>query len=484
MGSLRDMGCGRFWSSTELEREIVIRAALWAKLGAGPGIRCALVQEQSAVFAVDLLALWRVGACAVPLDPVLPQRELESVLSDCGARLILRRGSTPGLGASVKFLSDVEIIESPTLVEGPPLGCVPASADSAEALVLYTSGTESGPKGVVHTRAGIASRLEALRRTMPVAALERALCVLPLHMGHGLIGGLLLPLLSGGEVCVAAPFGLGSGFDLGALIDATRASFVTGVPALWRATLRVSDSPHFRTLRRVHCASAPLDGELRRELVRWAAGAEVVDAYGMTETASWVAGSELGETRAGVFRCGWGAELIVSSEDDGDPVALPLGREGRVWVRADSLMVGYLGHPELTGRALRGGWYRTADRGVMERDGALCLLGRLDDAINRAGIKVQPEEVESVLALHPDVQDSCAFGIEHPISGEFVAAAVVWRRTDGGGFAELERWCAERLSEPKIPKRWFELKLIPRTSLGKPRRREAAALCSRRPEAI
>ncbi|MDE2491265.1 MAG: long-chain fatty acid--CoA ligase, partial [Elusimicrobia bacterium] len=355
----------------------------------------------------------------------------------------------------------------------------PPAAPEAEALILYTSGTTSGPKGVVLSRRALASRLEALRRAVPATSLERALCALPLHHGHGLIGGLLLPLTAGREVVLAPPLSSASAFDLGALVAESRATFATGVPALWRAALRLSAPPPRGLLRRLHSASSPLDADLRRELAEWSGGAEVVNVYGMTEAAAWVSGSEPGDGRPGAVGRGWGAELVVADEAADAPAPLPAGREGEVWVRADSLMSGYAGRPELTARVLRGGWYRTGDRGVAEPDGVLRLLGRRDDAINRAGVKVQPEEVEAALARHPDVAEACAFGVPHEIAGALVAAAVVWRPGARAGFADLERWCGERLAEAKVPRRWFALERLPRTATGKARRREVAALCAR-----
>jgi oxalate---CoA ligase len=450
-GPLRDLTTGRLWSGAELAREAARRAGLWSARGVGPGVRVLLLQPSGAPLVADILALWRAGASAVLMDPASPPPALAAAVARTGARLALFRGVTPPAG--------VESVESPERAEGPELPAAEVS-DHQEALVLLTSGTSEGPKAVSHSRAGLIARLGALRRVIPSRELARSLCVLPLHHGHGLLGGLLLPLSTGGEVTLSAPFGFGSGFDLGAAIDECGAVFVTGVPALWRAALR-GRPPARGLLRRVHSASSPLDSTLAREASEWA-GVPLVNAYGMTETASWVSGSAPGETREGVVGRGWGAEFAIRNEE--------------VWVRTSGLMTGYLGRADLNEAAVREGWYRTGDRGVLEADGALRLLGRLDDAIDRAGFKVQPEEVESVLCRHPAVQDCVVFGLPHETAGREIAAAVALRRAGAVDGPGLEAWCALHLIAAQVPRRWFFVEKVPRTASGKARRREAADL--------
>ena len=114
-----------------------------------------------------------------------------------------------------------------------------------------------------------------------------------------------------------------------------------------------------------------------------------------------------------------------------------------------------------------GGWYRTGDIGTVKVDGSIRLSGRTRDEINRAGMKVQPADVDMVLERHPAVDEACAFGVPDAVAGEIVAVAL--RLMDGATTTEKEirAWCAERMRPSAIPEKWFFVSEIPRTSRGK-----------------
>jgi acyl-CoA synthetase (AMP-forming)/AMP-acid ligase II len=191
--------------------------------------------------------------------------------------------------------------------------------------------------------------------------------------------------------------------------------------------------------------------------------------YGATETATWIAGSERGAAPAdGYVGRGWGAEVSV--------------RGGEVWVRTPSLMAGYDGRPDLAAERVRGGWYRTGDLGRLDALGGLTLTGRAGETINRAGLKIEPQEIDLVLAAHPDVRDACSFAASDEFAGQAVAAAVVLARprTRARALAALDSWCRERLPAYKVPSRWFVVASLSRGPRGKLNRAEAARDCALR----
>jgi len=130
-------------------------------------------------------------------------------------------------------------------------------------------------------------------------------------------------------------------------------------------------------------------------------------------------------------------------------------------------MKGYHRRPDLTEAVLRDGWFLTGDIGRIDPDGTMWLTGRLKHEINRAGMKVHPEEIDLLLERHDDVVEACAFGIPDEISGEIVGAAV--RLADGAsaGVDQLRSWCAERIRRECVPERWFVVGEIPKTDRGK-----------------
>jgi acyl-coenzyme A synthetase/AMP-(fatty) acid ligase len=331
------------------------------------------------------------------------------------------------------------------------------------ALVLFTSGTTGAPKGVVLSTEALRTRLALNRRAIGMRALGRALVTLPTYFGHGLIGNSLTPLAAGADV-VLHPGGISLAKNLGQLIDDHRITFLSSVPALWRMALKVGRAPARDSLVRVHVGSAPLPARLWAEIAAWSR-AEVVNCYGITETANWIAGasSVTDGIAEGLVGRMWGGVARVR-DDEG---TIRQNGEGELVVQTPSLMAGYLDRPELTAAALREGWYHTGDRGVVEENGQIRIVGRIKDEINRAGFKVQPAEIDTLLAGHPAVAESCTFAMTDAMSGEIVAAAV--KLNDGAQETadSLRAWCRERLRREAVPSRWFFVKEMPHNARGK-----------------
>jgi len=140
-------------------------------------------------------------------------------------------------------------------------------------------------------------------------------------------------------------------------------------------------------------------------------------------------------------------------------------------------MQGYWRRPDLTQLVLQDGWYLTGDSGFVDQRGVMRLRGRRKDEINRAGMKVQPAEIDMLLERHPDVAEACCFGLPDEILGEKVAVAV--RPVPGAAYdAEaLRQWCRARLHAAAVPERWFEVSEIPKTDRGKIRRDSVMRYC-------
>jgi oxalate---CoA ligase len=193
--------------------------------------------------------------------------------------------------------------------------------------------------------------------------------------------------------------------------------------------------------------------------------ANVVNMYGVTEAANWIAGASAAEHDAedGLVGRPWGGDIAIAGID---------GRrrdigEGEVLVRSPALMSGYLERPDLTASAFADGWLRTGDVGQIGKDGLLRLTGRLKDEINRAGIKVQPAEIDLLLEGHPDVAQACCFGLPDAVSGEMVAAAVIRRDGADVAGAALRTRCAGRIRREAVPETWFFPARLPVTERGK-----------------
>jgi acyl-CoA synthetase (AMP-forming)/AMP-acid ligase II len=331
------------------------------------------------------------------------------------------------------------------------------------ALVLFTSGTTGAPKGVVLSFRAVLARLALNQDEIGRQTLARTLVTLPTHFGHGLIGNALTPLTAGAEI-VLVPRGLSLAQNLGPLIDEHGITFLTSVPSLWHMALRLSPKPKSGTLKRVHVGSAPLSATLWSRIAEWA-DCEVVNCYGITETANWIGGasSRDHEPADGLVGRPWGGTAGVKGDDG----AIRSQGAGAIVVQTPSLMSGYLDRADLTAAVLTDGWYTTGDLGEIDAAGNIRLTGRAKDEINRAGFKIQPAEIDMLLESHPAIAEACVFAVPDAVSGEIVAAAIKLAPGTQEDANTLRTWCLERLRREATPERWFFVGEIPKTPRGK-----------------
>src|SRR5262249_35804150 len=191
----------------------------------------------------------------------------------------------------------------------------------------------------------------------------------------------------------------------------------SSVPSFWTIATQSAAPPRKGGLARIHVGSSPLSAGLWSEIAAWSR-AEVVNCYGMTETANWLAGasSRRDFIADGFVGRAWGGRAAVRN-DWGD--IREVG-EGEIVVRSPSMMQGYLNRPDLTAEVMAEGWYRTGDRGRVDATGRIWLTGRIKDEINRAGVKIQPADIDILLERHPAVAEACTFAVPDAIGGEAV----------------------------------------------------------------
>ena len=201
-------------------------------------------------------------------------------------------------------------------------------------------------------------------------------------------------------------------------------------------------------LRYMRAASGPLPAHVRigiEELL----GVPLLEVYGSTETGTVAANSPLGKRKPGtVGRSGDDSVAIV----DENGSLLPAGTVGEVVVRGPTVFDGYENDPAANQRVFRGEWYRTGDQGVIDADGYLKLLGRIDEVINRGGEKISPREIDEALLAHDAVAEAISFPVPHAMLHQEIAAAVVPRSGAQVTGQELRRFLATRLAPFKVPR--------------------------------
>ena len=430
VGPLSDLD-GRTWDASHILSLAQQRAERYAALGFKHSDRVFLHHGNTLEFFVDLLAVWELGGCAIPIDGRLTAFEVETLAGAAKPRFsVWKDEPESGLSASLAALGvtvltgwDEKIVSRTSQSNQRNAGLM---LDD-EALILFTSGTTGKPKGVVHTHRSLRARWVSLRQSLGLDSYRRTLCLLPTHFGHGLICNCLFPWLSGQYLFVGPPFRPDVVMRLGGILDQHEITFMSSVPPVWKLALKTTKPPQSRTLKRIFCGSAPLSAALWKSVQDWSGIQQVFNAYGITETGSWIAGTTIPDftPEDGLIDEAWGGVISVlksKSTDIAPGFAEPRkpGESGYVWVNTPALMRSYLDRDDLTREVVTQGWFVTGDIGLVDDRGYLYLRGREREEINKGGMKIYPSDIDSVVERFEETTDVCTFAFEEPLQGEYI----------------------------------------------------------------
>jgi len=486
LGTLHEPLTGRKWEPGTIRRAIGQRLAHFKRQGFRPGDRAFIGYGNRLEFFADLLAIWHLGGCAVPIDARLTSFEIDTLAGAANPRLFLHHGNLDDSIAAVLTKRNLIALDSAAIPEDSDVTPTSAFTLDDDALILFTSGTTGDPKGVVHTHRSLRARWISLQQALGLESYRRTLCLLPTHFGHGLICNCLFPWLAGQDLFILPPFNPQVIMRLGSLIDEHEITFLSSVPSLWRLALKTARAPRKGSLKRIACGSAPLSAHLWRQIRKWGGTDNVLNTYGITETGSWVAGTTDSpfEPEDGLIGLPWGAVVRIMKSDEpeippgyGTPCAV--GEIGYVWLNTPALMRGYLERDDLTKRVVSQGWFMTGDLGHLDDHGRLYLRGRIREEINKGGMKICPSDIDAVAERFSAVRDMCCFGFEDSLYGQNVGLALVLEEgSDNHTLRELYAWLKRHLAEHKLPTKWYLMDAIPRTSRGKINRDIVARTCS------
>jgi len=486
LGDLVEPLTGRRWTAAETRLRVGQRLARLRAAGVSRGDRVFLHFGNCLEFFAELLAVWAAGGCAVPIDPRFTPFEIDTLAAWTRPRAASWVGAPEAESADALARNGAALLDVHDLREAAPAapGVSAASRLDDDALILFTSGTTGQPKGVVHTHRSLLARWTGLRDHLGLEPYARTLCLLPTHFGHGLICNCLYPWLSGNDLHVLPPFKPDIVAQLGSIVDEHRITFMSSVPAVWRLAQRIAAPPRQGSLARVFIGSAPLSAALWESVRQWTHAPQVFNAYGITETGSWLGGTTVQRftPEDGLVGAAWGGTFFISaSNDPADGVVpenqRPTGESGHVWLRTPALMRGYLDRDDLTDRVVTNGWFLTGDIGVIDDRGWLYLRGREREEINKGGMKVHPADIDSVIERFPATRDVCTFAFPEALLGEDVGVAVALTSDDGATLLELYDWTVKHLARHQVPQRWYVVSEIPRTSRGKVSRPSVAEHC-------
>ncbi len=415
--------------------------------------------------------IWRAGGIAVPLSLSASEPELEYTLTDSQADTVVTTSTgqatveklTKKLGIRLLVVDEVLAFEDANL---------PGVDSSRRAMILYTSGTTSKPKGVVSTHVNIEAQIKTLVDAWRWESTDCIPLFLPLHHVHGIINVMSCALWTGATVEPFAQFEMDA---ILARVSAQAYSVFMAVPTIYVKLIQTLESlpkdtraevvDGFAAMRLMVSGSAALPASVHQQWTELT-GQELLERYGMTEIGMALSNPYDGERRPGaVGQPLPGVDIRLVSEN-GDVVTTE-NDPGEIQVRGNGVFREYWHRPEATTESFQHGWFKTGDIAVLE-DGYYRIMGRQSvDIIKSGGYKLSALEIESVLLQHPLIQQCAVVGTADETWGEAVAAAVVVTEGETLTLDELRPWCGEKLSHYKIPKRLLVVDQLPRNAMGK-----------------
>lgn len=416
----------RSWTYRELDEEVDGLAARLHAAGARPGTAVAILLHPGARAVCAIHAVARLGAVLAPLSPQLTRTERADALEALGPAVVLdRRGPEPGPGGW----------KSP----GQDVGAV-----------LWTSGSAGAARGVLISREALRHSAAAVGARLGLGADDRWYA--SLSVAH--IGGLALVTRAAVHGSCVVARGRFRVDGMNELVDAGSVTHVSLVPTMLHHALAArEDRPPPPSLRCVLVGGAHTPAVLLDRAL--AAGFPVALTYGLTEATSQVATAapDLVARKRGTV----GPPL--------DGVEVRVGRHGELLVRGPTVALGRLGDHRLV--VDEEGWLYTGDRGTVDDEGHVYVTGRRSHRIVTGGVTVDPAEVEEVLRQRPGIEDVAVVGLPDAEWGELLVAVVIRRAGSALDEAELDAATRERLSSPKVPRRFIFVDSLPRNANGK-----------------
>ncbi len=444
--------------------------------GLRPGDRVGLVLPNVPAFAVHFYGLQLAGLVAVPMNPLLREREVAYHLENSGARAVfalagmddqVRAGAPSGV-----VVHAVDALAS-HLANRTPAPLAPAPrADDDDCVILYTSGTTGRPKGARLTQRNMFHNAElSARRILSLTPEDVVMGCLPLFHVFGLTCGLNASVITGSRLTLLPRFAQDKALEI---LARDRVTLFEGVPTMYQGLLAAAHAqggtPDVTALRACISGGSALPIEVMKAF-ETEFGCMILEGYGLSET-SPVATFNMPTRERRPGTVGVPVDDVEVRVVDDAGRELPRGEVGEVAVRGANVMAGYWENPEATAAAIPDGWFRTGDLGRMDDEDYLTIVDRKKDMIIHGGYNVYPREVEEVLYEHPDVREAAVVGIPDEKYGENVAVAVSLAPGSEATPEEIRAFVGERLAAYKKPSVVWIMDSLPKGPTGKILRRE------------
>ena len=458
------------WTYAELEAAMLRLAGGLSALGLPPGARLLIRLENNSTYALLFFAALAAGLVPIPTSTQLTAAEAEFLMADSGAAAVALAPSMAAgrIPAGVRVLMADEIARMAT---GAAPGTYADTAAEDPGYIIYTSGTTSSPKGVLHAHRAAWGRRPLYDGWYGLRPDDRLLHSGAFNWTFTLGTGLTDPWVMGATAIVY--LGPRDPALWPRLIAESGTTIFAAVPTVYRQILKYG-APGRSTL-----------GALRHGLIageapppgifdEWAGttGRELYEAIGMSELSTFISSSPTVPRRPGyIGRAQAGRKIVILPVDGGEAPLAP-GAEGLIAAHRDDpgLMLGYWGRPAEETEVMRGQWFVGGDLAIMDADGYVAHRGRANDIMKALGYRVAPQEVEAVIARHPSVAEVACAEVRVRDDVSVIGAFVVLRDGASGAADAITSFAAERLAPYKCPREIVFVDALPRTANGKVKR--------------
>ena len=462
-------------SYIELNRHSSRMAGFFQSMGVVRGDRVILFIPKSVIFVIAHLALQKIGAISVPLNPGFKKSELMYLLQDAEARVILADPSAESLVNALdpdltKLVIDTQKpyqdIDTFSNVDEDFEPVAIFSTDPG--LIIYTSGTTGKPKGAVLTQMNLIHDARNIIKIWQISASDVLSHALPLFHVHGLCFALHTALLAGAHVIMLDQF------SPQRIIDTLRKNYgkhvctvFMAVPAMYAKLMdHLGDErPDFEHMRLWTSGSAPLLAADFDRIHR-IFGKQPVEREGMSETGMNFSNPLHGIKKPGSIGLPLPKLEVRTVDPETGKDVLP-GQTGEFWLKGPAITPGYWRKPDETDKAFERGWFKTGDLGNVDEDGYYYLTDRIKHIIISGGENISPKEVEAVINQVEGVSESSVVGVDDEKWGEKVVVAVVRNPKSDVNAENIQMQCKKHLHDWKCPKAILFVKELPRNTMGK-----------------
>lgn len=459
------------WSYAAIEDGVLRIAAGLEAMGLETGQRILIRLDNTSAYALLFFGALARGLVPIPTSTHLTEPEAEFLLKDSGASAVALADHLLDTAAAKSGIRVISATDVAAMLRQAARGRYSATAANDPAYLIYTSGTTSRPKGVLHAHRAAWGRRPMYDGWYGLSAQDRVLHAGAFNWTYTLGTGLTDPWANGATAIVYT--GEKDPALWPRLISRHGATIFAAVPSLFRQILKYA-APTRAAL-----------GALRHGLVagetpppglfeEWSAatGLELHEALGMSEISTYISTSPSVPRRPGcIGKPQPGRHIAILDTEDGTTPLVP-GAEGLLAVhRSDpGMMLGYWNRPEEEREVFRGDWFTGGDLACMDADGYVAHRGRANDIMKALGYRVSPLEVEAVLALHPQVAEAACTEVKVRADVSVIGAFIVPKAGARPEVAALAAFAAERLAPYKLPREYYFVDALPRTANGKVQR--------------